>query len=338
MADVMCLVLAAGKGTRMKSECPKVLHRVCGRPMVWHVIDAVQRAGISGIWAIVGYKADLVREEIGGLTAISGLVEQEKQLGTGHAVRTALEAISEKSELTLIVYGDTPLLRPGTLQKLVEHHVDCGNALSILTARLEDPKAYGRILRNENGNIVGIVEQKDATEEQRRIKEINTGIYCVNTQWLDDAVKDISNDNAQGEFYLTDIVGLIHDRRGKVGGFLVDDVTEIEGVNDRIDLAFAQKIMEKRIYEKMMKNGVTIYHPESLYLEVGVSIEKDSVVYPNCSFVGDVNIGRNCVIGAGAFLKNVRIDDNARVGSGSYIENVTVPANAAIPPFAVLRG
>ncbi len=338
MAQVMCFILAAGKGTRMKSGYPKVLHRVCGRPMLWHVINAVQGAGIEKFWTVIGYGGDLVREEMDGVAAVSGWVEQKEQLGTGHAVRVALEEISERDEFTLIVYGDTPLLRPVTLKGLIENHITYDYELSILTAVLDNPKGYGRIIRDKTGSIIGIVEEKDSTADQREIREINTGIYCVKTAWLEDAVKNLTNDNAQGEFYLTDIVGLICSGGGKVGGFSVSDVKEIEGVNDRVDLACAQEIMERRICEDLMKAGVTMYHPGSLYVEVGISIGKDSVVYPNCSFVGSVRVGENCFIHSGCYLRNAYIGDNTRVGVGSYLDDVSVPANSNIPPFSVVKG
>ena len=334
----MSIILAAGKGTRMKSARPKVLHRVCGYPMVYHVIDAVKGCGIRENWVVIGYGGEVVKDEIGKLTDGVSWIEQKEQLGTGHAVRVALDGIEKRQELTLILYGDTPLLRSETLRNFVKGHIDAENDLSILTAELPDPTGYGRIVRDKDGKIVGIVEEKDATDEQRKINEINTGIYCVKTDWLEDAVGKLSDDNAQGEFYLTDIVSLIGGGGGKIGSFPVVDLAEIEGVNDRVDLARAQHIMENRILEELMKSGVTIYHPDSLYVEAGLEIGRDSIVYPNCSFVDSVKIGRECVIGSGSYFKRVSIGDYCNIGVGSYLENVEIPSKTTVPPFSVLRG
>ncbi len=338
MKNVMCIVLAAGKGTRMKSEYPKVLHRVCGYPMLYHVVKAVKGCGIGNLWIVVGFKGNLVRAELESLKIDAKFVDQKEQLGTGHAVLTALRAIHDKSDLTLILYGDTPLLKSRTLIGFVENYIASECKLSILTARLPDPLGYGRILRDEKMEVVGIVEEKDATADQKRIREINTGIYCVDTEWLEDAVGKIRNDNAQGEYYLTDIVKFIREEGGKIGSFEVGDITEIEGVNDRGDLACAHKTMERRILNKLMKSGVTVYHPDTVYTELRTDIGKDSIVYPNCSFVGLVDIGCNCIVESGCYLNNVKIGSDSRIGFGSYLEGVDIPPKSLIPPFSVLKG
>ncbi len=338
MSDVMTIILAAGKGTRMKSGYPKVLHEVCGYPMLYHVMKAVKDAYFEQVWIVIGYKGKVVRETIEALGVKAGYVEQKEQLGTGHAVKTALATIERKEKRTLILYGDTPLLKRETLQELVEAHVSSRNVLSILTATLENPMGYGRIVRGKNNEVVEIVEEKDASAEQKKIKEINTGIYCVETEWLQEAVNVISSDNAQGEFYLTDIVSIIHDKGGQIGGIEVQDLSEIKGVNDRIDLAKAHDIMKMRILSRLMQNGVTVYHPRSIYVELDVSIDQDCVVYPNCSFIGRVDIAADCVIGSGAFLKNVTVGKKSRIGAGSYLENTNIPCGAIIPPFSILKG
>ncbi len=309
------VILAAGQGTRMKSKLPKVVHKVMGKCMVEHAITAAKEAGADEICVVVGHGADIVKSEIKSEVTF---VTQDKQLGTGHAVKCAREFIGKEGE-TLILFGDTPLITGETLKRLVEMHKFTGNAITVLSAKIENPTGYGRIIRDLDGGFVKSVEHKDATEEERLCDEVNSGMYVFNSAELYDALDKITNDNAQGEYYLPDTLMIIKDKGLSVDAMVVEDATEIEGVNSRVQLAHAEKVMKKRINEKWMTLGVTIIDPETTYIEPSVVIENDVVIYPNTFFMGDTIVQTDSVIGPFCYIKDAQIDAGSEIEAYSEI-------------------
>ncbi len=263
MANLTAVILAAGKGTRMKSKLPKVLHKVGGHPMLEHVMDAAEAAGCRDNVVVIGHGAELVRELVGDRARIA---LQAEQLGTGHAVLQAADTLKDFTGTVMILCGDTPLLEAEELEKFYAEHVKSGAAATVMSALMDDPFGYGRILRDANGDVAGIVEQKDASEEQKQIKEINTGNYCVEAPLLFEVLRTLGNDNAQGEYYLTDVLAKLRAMGKKVGGVITADSEMIMGVNSRRQLAEAESVMRRRIAERHMDDGVTIMDPASTLL------------------------------------------------------------------------
>ena len=288
MANLTAVILAAGKGTRMKSKLPKVLHKVGGHPMLEHVMDAAEAAGCRDNVVVIGHGAELVRELVGDRARIA---LQAEQLGTGHAVLQAADTLKDFTGTVMILCGDTPLLEAEELQKFYAEHVKSGAAATVMSALMDDPFGYGRILRDANGDVAGIVEQKDATEEQKQIKEIN----------------------AQGEYYLTDVLAKLRAMGKKVGGVITADSEMIMGVNSRRQLAEAESVMRRRIAERHMDDGVTIMDPASTFIEKSVKIAPDTVIYPNTWLQGATVIGEDCEIGPNVRLENVKVADGCRV-------------------------
>ena len=310
MAKLTAVILAAGKGTRMKSKLPKVLHKVGGHPMLEHVMDAAEAAGCRDNVVVIGHGAELVRELVGNRARIA---LQAEQLGTGHAVLQAADTLKEFTGTVMILCGDTPLLEAAELQKFYEEHVKSGAAATVMSAMMEDPFGYGRILRDADGNVTAIVEQKDASEEQKRIKEINTGNYCVEAPLLFEVLRTLGNDNAQGEYYLTDVLAKLRAMGQKVGGVVTADSEMIMGVNSRRQLAEAESVMRRRIGERHMDDGVTIMDPASTFIEKSVKIAPDTVIYPNTWLQGATVIGEDCEIGPNVRLENVKVADGCCV-------------------------
>lgn len=308
------VILAAGQGTRMKSKLPKVVHRVLGKCMVEHAIAAAYDAGAEEICVVVGHGADVVKSSIKESVTF---VMQDKQLGTGHAVRCAKEFIGTDGE-TLILFGDTPLITGGTLKKLAETHRSAGNAITVLSSTVDDPAGYGRIIRDKNGSFVKSVEHKDATEEERKCREINSGMYVFNSKELYYALDEIKNDNAQGEYYLPDTLMIIKNKGLKVDAMITGDSSEIEGVNSRVQLAHAEEIMKKRINNRWMAEGVTMINPDSTHIGPDVILNRDVVIYPNVMLYGSTVIGEDSIIGPGVFM------ENAEVEAGSEIDGYTI--------------
>src|SRR5690625_4421801 len=277
MAKRYAVILAAGKGTRMKSKLYKVLHPVMDRPMVQHVIDQVKTVQLDKLVTIVGFGAEKVEEYIG---KESEFVIQPAQLGTGHAVMQAEELLKDKEGTTIVVCGDTPLITGETYQKLFDHHEKTNAKATVLTAKAPDPTGYGRVVRNKDNEVEHIVEHKDASEMERSIDEINTGTYCFDNKALFQALHHVSNDNTQGEYYLPDVIGIMRKQSEKVSAFLTADFNETIGINDRVALAEATQILKRRINEKHMRNGVSIIDPENTYIHPGVKIEADVVIHP----------------------------------------------------------
>ena len=310
MANLTAVILAAGKGTRMKSKLPKVLHKVGGHPMLEHVMDAAEAAGCRDNVVVIGHGAELVRELVGDRARIA---LQAEQLGTGHAVLQAADTLKDFSGTVMILCGDTPLLEADELEKFYAEHVKSGAAATVMSALMDDPFGYGRILRDANGDVAGIVEQKDASEEQKQIKEINTGNYCVEAPLLFEVLRTLGNNNAQGEYYLTDVLAKLRAMGKKVGGVITADSEMIMGVNSRRQLAEAESVMRRRIAERHMDDGVTIMDPASTFIEKSVKIAPDTVIYPNTWLQGATVIGEDCEIGPNVRLENVKVADGCRV-------------------------
>ena len=309
MANLTAVILAAGKGTRMKSKLPKVLHKVGGHPMLEHVMDAAEAAGCRDNVVVIGHGAELVRELVGSRARIA---LQAEQLGTGHAVLQAADTLKDFTGTVMILCGDTPLLEVEELKKFYAEHVKSGAAATVMSAMMEDPFGYGRILRDANGDVAGIVEQKDASEEQKLIKEINTGNYCVEAPLLFEVLRTLGNNNAQGEYYLTDVLAKLRAMGKKVGGVVTADSEMIMGVNSRRQLAEAESVMRRRILERLMDEGVTVMDPTSTFIEKSVKIAPDTTIYPYTWLQGETVIGEDCEIGPNVRLENVKVADGCR--------------------------
>ncbi len=304
MSDLVAVILAAGKGTRMRSKMPKVLHKVGGKAMLQHVIDAATAAGAEKKVVIVGHEAELVET----MVADQGKIAlQAEQLGTGHAVMQTKEVLKDFHGTAMILCGDTPLLEGEELAKFYAEHKTSGAAATVLTAMMDNPFGYGRIIRDAAGNVQGIVEEKDATAEQKLIKEINTGIYCIECPLLFDVLATLTCDNAQGEYYLTDVLSKLNAAGQKVGGVVTADSDMVMGINSRQQLAVAESVMRQRVLAKLMDAGVTIMDPASTFIEASVKIGADTIIYPYTWLEGSTEIGEDCEIGPNARFTNVKI-------------------------------
>ena len=333
---ISAIVLAAGMGTRMKSAVVKVMHPLAGPPMIAWPVDAAQRAGVDACVLVVGHQEEKVRGHFAGQEDIAFAVQSE-QLGTGHAVACALPALPAATRTVLILCGDTPLLRTETLRSMLEAHKESGAALSVMTASLPDPFGYGRIIKAADGSVLGITEEKDASPGERQIREVNAGVYCVERAFLEEAVAGLGNDNAQGEYYLTDVVRQAAARGLGCRSFAVGDPEEITGVNDRVQLAEAGRVLRARINRELMLSGVTMIDPLAVYIDRGVRVGRDSVIYPGATILGDSVIGERCEIGQGALISSGSIADEVVVKAGSVLEGAVVHEAVAIGPMAHLR-
>lgn len=329
--NFVSVILAAGMGTRMKSETPKVLHEVCGKPLCGWVIDASKNA--QAVMLVVGHKAELVKEKIGDTVEYALQAEQK---GTGHAVMQAADFIAKNDGYTVILNGDTPLVTAQTIEKAIAYHEESKNSATVITARLDNPFGYGRIIRDENGNVLKIVEQKDASESEKAVDEVNSGMYVFDSQKLVYALSKLTPNNAQGEYYLTDTIEILLGEGNKVGAYVIDDNDEIRGINDRVQLAEAAKIMRARINEKHMRNGVTIISPETVYIEADAEIAADTIIEQSVIIKGNTKIGKNVLIGAGSRIESSVIHDGASVIS-SVITEGEVGEDTHVGPFAYMR-
>ena len=333
------VVLAAGKGTRMKSKLYKVLHKVCGKTMVEHVVDAAQGVNPAEIVTIVGTGAGDVEKV---LADKSKFAFQEKQLGTGDAVMTAREELGDKDGATLVVTGDTPLFTTDTFNELFKYHAEKGNAATVLTAKAPNPFGYGRIIRDDQGNVLRIVEQKDGKPEELKVKEINTGVFCFDNKKLFEALKHVNNDNAQGEYYLTDVLEILRNSGERVGAYKMPDFSESLGVNDRIALAQATKTMQRRINEQHMRDGVSFIDPDTAYIDADVKIGNDTVIEGNVVIKGNTEIGSDCYITSGSRIVDSKIGNNVTVTSSTVEEaemddNTDIGPNSHLRPKAIIR-
>jgi len=331
--DFISIILSAGMGTRMKSRIPKVLHKVCGKELTKWVIEASENAGASKTVTVIGHMSEMVKETIGNITDYA---VQSEQLGTGHAVMQAMKYINECSGCVVILNGDTPLIKADTIKKAVEYHSRSGNSATVITAVLEDSTGYGRIIRNDDGSVLGIVEQKDADSEQLLIKEINSGMYVFNAKELADALEKLTPNNAQGEYYLTDTLSIILSDGKKIGAYMLEDNDEIRGINDKYQLSEADKIMRKRINKKHMMAGVIMTEPDNTYIEDSVVIEADAVIEPNVTLKGNTVIHTSCVVGNGSKIVNSEVGEGVDIVCSVIIDSI-VHNNAHIGPFAYIR-
>ena len=327
------VILAAGMGTRMKSKMPKVLHKVCGKPLSKWVIDASKAAGADTVCAVVGHKAETVKEVLGDVCKFALQAEQK---GTGHAVMQAIDVIKNSKGEVVILNGDTPLITAETINKAIEYHKNNGNQATVITAILDDATGYGRIVRDNDGSVLKIVEQKDASKEEKKINEVNSGMYVFDAQSLVYALDKITPNNAQGEYYLTDTLEILLSAGKKIGGYAISDNDEIRGINDRVQLNEAEKIMQKRINEYHMRNGVTMRNPESVYIEDGVEIGNDTEICQNVTIKSGTKIGSDCVIGSGSMLDRAVIHDGVDVLSSVILES-EVDEGTHVGPFAYIR-
>ena len=325
------VILAAGKGTRMRSKLPKVLHCVAGKPMVQHVIDNADQLGATAIHVVIGHGAELVQQTIAGET-ISWVV-QEQQLGTGHAVAQALPKIQDDS-IVLVAYGDVPLVAKDTLAALVDSAND--NTLSLLTVKLESPTGYGRIVR-EAGSITAIVEQKDASDEQLLINEVNTGILAVPAKKLKTWLPTLSSDNAQGEYYLTDIIAMAVKDGMQVIAQHPQSAMEVEGANNRLQVAGLERFYQLQQAERLMTEGATLADPKRIDVRGNLTIGEDIIIDVNCVFIGDVSIADDVIIGPNCVIENSTIGKGTVIKANSVLENATVGEQCDIGPFARLR-
>ena len=327
------LILAAGQGKRIKSDIPKVLHKVCGKEMVNHVIDNMRKAGIEEIDVIVGKGAERVKEGTKDRNVFYSL--QEEQLGTGHAVKCASDFLKGKKGTVVIFPGDAPLTKKATIENLMKEHEENKNAATLLSAMVEDPTGYGRIIRDENGNVLKIVEHKDCNEEELLVNEMNAAMYCFDIEELVNSLDKLSNNNNQGEYYLTDVIGILKEEGKKIGA-VVTDYEDTIGVNSRVQLAEAEELLRNRINNTHLENGVTLIDPKATYIGIDVEIGKDTIVYPGTILEGNTVIGSDCLIMQNCRIKDSTINDGVTVES-SVILDSEIGKNTTVGPFAYIR-
>lgn len=329
------LILAAGKSTRFQSEKAKVLHPLCGKPLIEHILDALKGVGIENTLLVVGHQAESVRRALNQREI--QFVHQENQLGTGHAVISAVPQLRKLRGSLLVLYSDTPMLRPQTLRRLCRLREREGAALALLTSDFEDPTGYGRVLRDAEGRVAGIVEEKDASRSQKKIREMNPGVYCFEVASLLEVLPRLGNANRQGEYYVTDLVSLLLKAGKKVEAVAGIPPEETLGINDRVQLASAERRLRFQIAQRWMERGVTILDPRTVLIDESVRIGKDAVLYPGVVLEGECRIGSDCIIYGYCHLKNARIGEGAVVDHCSVIRDSRVGARARVGPFAHLR-
>lgn len=326
------LILAAGQGKRIKSDLPKVLHKVCGKEMVNHVIDTLRKGNVEDINVIVGKGAELVKENTKSRDVSYSL--QEEQLGTGHAVKCAMDFLKDKKGTVAVFNGDAPLIEEGTIEELFKVHKESGNSATILTSILDDASGYGRIIRSGD-EVLKIVEHKDCNEEELKVKEINSGMYCFEIESLVECLGNLSNNNSQGEYYLTDVIGMLKEKDEKVGA-LVINYEETLGVNSRVQLAEVEAILRKRINNKHLENGVTIIDPNSTYIGIDVEIGQDTIIYPGNVLEGNTVIGKGCILYPNSRINNSIIGEGVDIQSSVILES-EIGNNTTVGPFAYIR-
>jgi len=336
------VVLAAGAGTRMRSERPKPLHRLCGRPMVLHVLDALAELSVARVVVVVGHRAEWVTKtliEHAPPGMVIEFVEQVEQRGTGDAMSVALTGLPEEvggeEGDVLVLPGDTPLLRPATVARLVRVHRESDDAATLLTAELDDPTGYGRVVRGRDDAVARVVEHGDATADEREVREVNTSMYVFKRSVLAPSLRRVSPANAQGEYYLTDVIGVLYEAGHRVGSVVIDDTMEAAGVNDRAQLAVAEAELRDRINERWMRRGVTMWDPQTTYIDVDVDLAADVVLLPGVILQGACTIGEHAEIGPDVHLVDTEVGEGARITS-SVAKRAVIGANAQVGPFVAL--
>lgn len=334
------IVLAAGEGTRMKSRLPKVLHEICGRSMLGHVLAAAEELRPERAITVIGHGRDQVRQHLKDTAPWVDTAVQEEQKGTGHAVRVAVEELRERgatlSGTVVLVYGDTPLLCGETLAGLVSAHETAGNAATVLSARVPDPTGYGRVVRDTSGSFTGIVEHADATDDQRAVDEINSGMYAFDGALLTEVVHRLPTDNAKGEEYITDAAAILRGDGHRADAAVAREWVQIQGVNDRIQLAEARRLLTDRLLTDHMREGVTIVDPASTWVDVGVRLGRDAVVEPQTQLVGHTVVGEGARVGPGATLTDTTVGDDA-VARNVVAEGARIGDGVSVGPYAYLR-
>ena len=327
------IILAAGKGTRMKSDLPKVLHKVAGISMLEHVFRSVNAINPEKTVTVIGHKAELVEQVLAGQT---DFVRQTEQLGTGHAVMMAEPVLENLTGQTLVIAGDTPLITGESLKNLIDFHINHKNVATILTAEADNPFGYGRIVRNQHDEVLKIVEQKDASDFEQQIKEINTGTYVFDNARLFEALKNINTNNAQGEYYITDVIGIFRENGEKVGAYTLKDFDESLGVNDRVALATAESVMRRRINQQHMVNGVSFVNPDATYIDVDVEIAPEVQVEANVTLKGQTKIGAETILTNGTYIVDSVIGERTVI-TNSMIEESSVADGVTVGPYAHIR-
>lgn len=333
MNSTAAIILAAGKGTRMRSKIPKVLHEIGGKPLVEHVIRAVMLAGVKKQILVVGYGAEEVKKMF--MDEVD-FAYQPEQFGTGHAVKQAEDVVPIDIKEVLVLCGDTPLLRSQTIQQLLEYHEENSAVCTILSANANNPEGYGRIVRDNNGNVQQIVEEKDASDEVKMIAEINTGVYCFNKGKLFEALEELTPNNIQEEYYLTDVISIFREKGLQVTSYIADCFEEIKGVNDRSQLAAVEKIIRSRKNNTLMEEGITLIDPDTIFVDEEAVIGPDTVIYPFTFVEGNSTIGAGCEIGPHTSLKDVSIGENTSVVRSVVVES-SIGSNCEIGPFSYIR-
>jgi len=335
--NIEVIILAAGLGTRMKSAKIKILHHAAGRPIIDYVLDLAAEICDEPPVMVIGHQREAVQKQIGDRARYA---VQEQQLGTGHAVMQAMSLLGRDGvagKRVLILSGDVPLTRPETLRRLIAEHEKSNNALTLLTMKLEDPAMYGRVVRDNNDAVMRIVEAKDASDDEKKIAEVNAGIYVFDGERLFENLSNLSTDNAQGEYYLTDLLGMLRNAGHRVGAVIVDDPIEAHGVNSRSDLATVETAIQRRVVAKLMRDGVTFRNPDTVVIDSTVSIGADTVVYPFVTLEGTTKIGEGCVVEPGVHLINVTVGDDVHLKTGTVAEDAIVEDEASVGPYAHLR-
>lgn len=334
---ILSIILAAGEGTRMKSNIPKGLHRIAGKPLLSHVIKAAEGAKTDKNVVVIGHGKELFETSIKGdnIDFVTQPIGEGIAYGTGFAVMQAKDYIQEDSYV-IILYGDTPLITSDAINGLIDFHRTGDYVATVLTSDFEDPTGYGRIIRDSNQNVTAIVEHKDCNDFQLEINEINSGIYCFNGKFLKESLGKITSNNAQNEYYITDVIKILNDDGHEVGGYKIEDSSELYGVNSKVQLAEAEAIIRRRINEKLMLQGAIMIDPNNTYIGDEVAIGKDTVIYPGVVIEGATEIGENCVIGLNSRIISSKVGDAVEIQSSTIIDS-KVGSNTTVGPYAYLR-
>jgi bifunctional UDP-N-acetylglucosamine pyrophosphorylase / glucosamine-1-phosphate N-acetyltransferase len=333
-SNLSLIILAAGKGTRMKSDKAKVLHQVFYAPMLHHVLGAVKPLGADKTVVVVGHQREQVKRSLAGFEV--EVCVQENQLGTGHAVLCAESLIGGQKGTVMILCGDTPLIQSNALEQMYAKHLAHGGPLTVMTTLLENPTNYGRIVSSGDGRVVSIVEEKDATPEQKKIREINAGIYCVNSDFLFTTLQKVGTDNSQGEVYLTDIVSITAEKNSPVEKYITSHPQDVLGVNSRVELAEAHQELKNRRNRQLMLAGVTMHDPATTSIAPDVQICQDVILHPGVHIAGHSVVSANCILESGAILKDTVLGENVCVGAYCYLEGCCIESGRTLAPHTVI--